>query len=254
MPRTPPYSMDHAIPYKKPKSILKNQTAQHVSPTTSLSELTTSTTSTTSTTNNNNGSTETKRRETLQNTNANATKYLSTPNAASTSQDSRSLSPRLKWDEANLYLTEQEKSSTMKITEPKTPFAPKYDPREDVDEEEDGDERQGPNRSSTMLSDDIPSLDIGEPEEAIPQPPAADEDLHRRGVEKQVVVEEAADHMNEPPPFTNEEEEEEKHRKFAELRKKHYEMKGALGLPSVSIPEDDEEKENDEDVDMVNGN
>ena len=29
---------------------------------------------------------------------------------------------RLQWDEANLYLTEQERTSTMKITEPKTPF------------------------------------------------------------------------------------------------------------------------------------
>ena len=32
-------------------------------------------------------------------------------------------SPRLKWDEANLYLTEQQRDSTMKITEPKTPYA-----------------------------------------------------------------------------------------------------------------------------------
>ncbi len=43
-------------------------------------------------------------------------------------------SPRLKWDEANLYLTEQEKNSTMKIDEPKTPYAKHYDPAE---EEED---------------------------------------------------------------------------------------------------------------------
>lgn len=39
---------------------------------------------------------------------------------------------RLKWDEANLYLTEQERSATMKITEPKTPYAPRYDPAEDA--------------------------------------------------------------------------------------------------------------------------
>lgn len=41
---------------------------------------------------------------------------------------------RLKWDEANLYLTEQEKSSTMKIDEPKTPYAKHYDPAEDEEE------------------------------------------------------------------------------------------------------------------------
>lgn len=40
----------------------------------------------------------------------------------------------MKWDEANLYLTEQEKSSTMKIDEPKTPYAKRYDPEEDDDE------------------------------------------------------------------------------------------------------------------------
>lgn len=32
------------------------------------------------------------------------------------------LPEHLKWDEANLYLTEQEKNATMKITEPKTPY------------------------------------------------------------------------------------------------------------------------------------
>ena len=41
---------------------------------------------------------------------------------------------RLKWDEANLYLTEQEKNSTMKIDEPKTPYAKHYDPADDEDE------------------------------------------------------------------------------------------------------------------------
>src|SRR4051812_3045994 len=39
--------------------------------------------------------------------------------------------PRLKWDEANLYLTEQERTAKMKIDEPKTPYAPHYDPAED---------------------------------------------------------------------------------------------------------------------------
>ena len=43
-------------------------------------------------------------------------------------------SPRLKWDEANLYLTEQQRDSTMKITEPKTPYAQRYDPSEDDEE------------------------------------------------------------------------------------------------------------------------
>jgi protein phosphatase inhibitor 2 len=44
-------------------------------------------------------------------------------------------SPRLRWDEANLYLAEQEKTAKMKIDEPKTPYAPRYDPAEDEEEE-----------------------------------------------------------------------------------------------------------------------
>jgi protein phosphatase inhibitor 2 len=45
-------------------------------------------------------------------------------------------SPQLKWDEANLYLNEQNRDSTMKIDEPKTPYAKQYDPTEDEDEVE----------------------------------------------------------------------------------------------------------------------
>lgn len=42
---------------------------------------------------------------------------------------------RLKWDEANLYLNENEKTPKMKIDEPKTPFVRKYDPSaEDEDD------------------------------------------------------------------------------------------------------------------------
>ncbi|KAK5063696.1 hypothetical protein LTR16_010246, partial [Cryomyces antarcticus] len=42
--------------------------------------------------------------------------------------------PRLKWDEANLFLNEQQQDSTMKIDEPKTPYAKRYDPSEDEEE------------------------------------------------------------------------------------------------------------------------
>lgn len=37
---------------------------------------------------------------------------------------------RLKWDEANLELNEEQKDSTMKIDEPKTPYI-RYDPETD---------------------------------------------------------------------------------------------------------------------------
>ncbi len=64
--------------------------------------------------------------------------------------DDAESSQRLKWDEANLYLTEQERSSTMKINEPKTPYAKHYDPAEDPSDD-DGD-----------LDDDV-DMDEGPP-------------------------------------------------------------------------------------------
>src|SRR5690606_37852411 len=98
--------------------------------------------------------------------------------------------PRLKWDEANLYLTEQQKSSTMKITEPKTPFAKQYDPAEDEEElrriaEEEAREAMAnrpagapgglermPSKSKvrylTTKDEDIPDIELGESELGAP--------------------------------------------------------------------------------------
>ncbi|KAJ8123857.1 hypothetical protein ONZ43_g284 [Nemania bipapillata] len=72
------------------------------------------------------------------------------------SDDELTTNQRLQWDEANLYLTEQERTSTMKITEPKTPYARHYEPSEDEDEE-------------MIDGDPIPGLSLGEPEEAVPE-------------------------------------------------------------------------------------
>lgn len=165
---------------------------------------------------------------------------------SSTAEDSPDPnSPRLKWDEANLYLTEQQKSSTMKITEPKTPYAKRYDPAEDEAElrtldTEDliVDELDGPIKGSApsppwvgkgkhhaTREEDIPGLELGEPEE------------HNHPSPKQVIVvddEIIAGHPNEEDDGS--ETPEEKHRKFAELRKKHYEMKDVKELLGYSSP------------------
>jgi protein phosphatase inhibitor 2 len=138
--------------------------------------------------------------------------------------------PRLKWDEANLYLTEQERSSTMKITEPKTPYAKQYDPSEDAEEmtKLDAENLQVDELDAKLASrrrvDEIPGLDIGEPE--VESTIYADEDLVDG--EKRVVVdkdrsEEDVGHHGEDIANMSEEEQA-KHRKFEELRKKHYEM------------------------------
>ena len=75
------------------------------------------------------------------------------------------ISPRLKWDEANLYLTEQERTPKMKIDEPKTPFAKGYDPTEDEDELRMLDDESGNHRRHVTPDMNIPDLDLGEPSE-----------------------------------------------------------------------------------------
>lgn len=142
-------------------------------------------------------------------------------------------SPRLKWDEANLYLTEQQRDSTMKITEPKTPYAKQYDPAEDEEEIEmlnaqelKVDELDDMPKTRKPRIDDIPEFDLGEPElEA--------RSSHTPDSEKRVIVEPDAEddvghHGEEFPHMTAEERE--KHKKFEEMRKKHYEMKNVKNL------------------------
>ncbi|KAL3423141.1 glc8 protein [Phlyctema vagabunda] len=167
---------------------------------------------------------------------------------------------RLKWDEANLYLTEQEKSATMKIDEPKTPYAKHYEPSEDEEEEEvpmlDADEimvdeldaaREGKTikKSKKSREDDIPGLSLGEPEEAIPENEFEDSN------EKGHRAHDKAVHVDDPIPDGQEnwtKEEREKHRKFEELRKKHYEMKNVASL--LGHPEELDEIDEDGDEPM----
>lgn len=199
---------------------------------------------------------------TLQNTLQNAgprrrSSSTTQPGSSSRRQSSASNqgdenSPRLKWDEANLYLTEQERTAKMKIDEPKTPYAPHYDPAED-DEEVQLHEAQeslidvqdvvvdeldrttkGGHQKKGVSETDIPDLELGEPEENLPAG-AKDTDprIYRdrslstdsQKSEKHVVVGgEAADGM------ISSAEAQEKHRQFEEHRKKHYEMKNIKEL------------------------
>lgn len=156
---------------------------------------------------------------------------------------------RLRWDEANLYLTEQEKSSTMKIDEPKTPYAKRYEPEEDEEEmrtldaqdlkvDELDQIREG-RRSQRTRDAEIPGLDIGEPEEdpslgrvseddRIERTRSASGSAERSGIasvkgEKSVVVDDDA-------PDGKVHDGNVRHKDFEEMRKKHYEMKEVKGL------------------------
>lgn len=162
---------------------------------------------------------------------------------------------RLKWDEANLYLTEQEKSSTMKIDEPKTPYAAHYDPAEDDEEMrtldaedilvDELDKAHSTTTTRSTREDDIPGLSLGEPEEAVPENEFTDGEKMVRsgssGSNKAVHVHEAQKH---PDNVGLSAEEKEKHRKFEEMRKKHYEMKNVadiLGHVEDDVDDEDEE-------------
>lgn len=153
---------------------------------------------------------------------------------------------RLKWDEANLYLNEGQMGGKMKIDEPKTPFAGRYDPGEDEDEIEsinaqelavdelDMKPRARKASGSRAKEGDIPDIDLGEPEM---------EPIARResDTERRVHVDpDEMDHDGGSHGEHNEadmtSEEREKHHKFEEMRKKHYEMKNIKSLLGLVTP------------------
>lgn len=133
----------------------------------------------------------------------------------------------------------------MKIDEPKTPYAKHYDPAEDPSdgEEENPMEHAGVYRQSSRpgREDDIPGLSLGEPEEAVPEGDASAKGEKTVHVEDESSVghHDADDELAGMSP-----EEREKHRKFEQLRKKHYEMRNVAQL--LGHPEDLPEDEDDE--------
>lgn len=182
-------------------------------------------------------------------------------------------SPHLKWDETNLYLTEQEKTAKMKIDEPKTPFAPRYDPAEDEEMETDFqggmldaeelvvdelDKVAGTGRKRGVRDEDIPNLELGEPESTqfkddsyetgqIVRERSLSRDSNKS--EKHVVVNKNINgDVNGDDTRLTREETWEKHRQFEERRKRHYEMKNIrdiLGHPEEldAIEDEDEADE-----------
>ncbi|ODV78414.1 uncharacterized protein CANTADRAFT_42981, partial [Suhomyces tanzawaensis NRRL Y-17324] len=113
----------------------------------------------------------------------------------------------LKWDELNLYKTEQEKNSTMKIDEPKTPYEGGFDPNGEYYREDN--------------EEDIPVFELGEGENdgvnGVVGSLNGGEVLKRDDEDY-----EDEDEEEEAPQLTAEE----RHHKFEEMRKAHYHMKG----------------------------
>ena len=159
---------------------------------------------------------------------------------------------RLKWDEANLYLAEQEAGGRMKITEPKTPFEygnnamdeeeeeenVSIDPRfVHVDEVEMANKKRQPKKPRES---DIPDMSLGDPEDETAGAGPDDERIVRQSSlsresskDKHVSVSGGRDMPGMPTP-----EDQEKHHAFEEQRKKHYEMrnvKDMLGYANHNI-------------------
>lgn len=158
-------------------------------------------------------------------------------------------SPRLKWDEANLYLTEQQRDSTMKITEPKTPYAKQYDPAEDEEEIEAinanelvVDELDQAKGKKAAKEDEIPSLDLGEPENEPLRHTLTPDGEKRVIVDTDMSEGDIGRHGEETDDMTQEERV--KHQQFEAARRKHYEMRNVKDL--LGHPEDADADEDDE--------
>lgn len=154
----------------------------------------------------------------------------------------------------------------MKINEPKTPYAKHYDPAEDPsDEDEDMAEPIDRNKIDLdrvdgvspiqkssrrrYVEDDIPGLSLGEPEEAVPDGEFATGHHHHHSRPRAVHVDSTGSgHDTDGEEYVGmTAEEREKHRKFEEMRKKHYEMKNVAAL--LGHPEDDVDDDDDENGD-----
>ncbi|KAI9651596.1 MAG: hypothetical protein M1831_000582 [Alyxoria varia] len=170
---------------------------------------------------------------------------------ASGAMDIDENSPRLKWDEANLFLTEQDRGNTMKIDEPKTPYTKQYDPAEDEEEiaainaqelmvdeldkaksQKEGGGESSLNRGRTSMrasGNSIPDLDLGESEEAA-------EMARSDSAEKRVMMEDGGGgdddsvitNHGEAEPESMSAEARRKHKEFEERRKKHYEIPAGI--------------------------
>ncbi|KAK5953656.1 hypothetical protein OHC33_005600 [Knufia fluminis] len=166
---------------------------------------------------------------------------------------------RLKWDEANLYLAEQEAGGRMKITEPKTPFEYGNSAMDEDDEEDVSidprfvhvDEVDMAKKKKSRESD-IPGLELGEAEDAGAGAELQNDRIVNERGQMGLSRESSKDkHVSvsgeEGLPGMPNREEEEKHRVFEEQRKKHYEMrnvKDMLGHPETLDDDDDEEMSN----------
>lgn len=144
---------------------------------------------------------------------------------------------QLKWDERNLLINEMEKSATMKIDEPKTPYEGGFDPNNDYYRTDNEDEEEDKNKGGNEEEEDD-DFNLGEGVD--------DEDDVKKG-DIEVVNQGRGENENEEEEGDDNKEvelsAEEKHRIFEEKRKQHYHLKAAPLKHHVEEEEDEEEEE-----------
>ncbi|KAI8646938.1 hypothetical protein BD408DRAFT_479624 [Parasitella parasitica] len=126
---------------------------------------------------------------------------------------------RLRWDEANLELTESQKDSTMKVDEPKTPYV-----RYDAEKDEVLNLTDIPGISYRgSSSDEIEELNLDEGAESDKSSVSGEKSRRR------VSVSDDDWDMDEDEKTEEEQEEaKQRHKEFLRQRKNHYHMGGAL--------------------------
>lgn len=147
-----------------------------------------------------------------------------------------SMSP-LRWDEKNLIINEFEKSATMKIDEPKTPYEGGFDPNNDYyreDNEDDGEEGE-----DGEDGEDDDELVLGEAEDEAEFPPEVIE--RAEGVEdtSEVKEEEEKEAGEDKKDDTGES-------AFERMRKMHYKMEAKVRPPEDEEGEDEEGEDDEE--------
>lgn len=125
----------------------------------------------------------------------------------------------LKWDEINLYKTEQEKAATMKIDEPKTPYEGGFNPEGEYYQKDDDEE-------------EIPDFSLGEGQFDSEAAPAQDDRITR---DEAVEDEEEED---EDQPLSAED----RHKKFEEMRKAHYHQAANPLKHRIEVSDDEDEQ------------
>ncbi|KAF3986324.1 hypothetical protein FT663_04939 [Candidozyma haemuli var. vulneris] len=129
----------------------------------------------------------------------------------------------LKWDEINLYKTEQEKAATMKIDEPKTPYEGGFNPEGEYYQNDDDEEEE------------IPDFSLGEGQFDGETKPEEDDRIIR---DEGAIEDDEDDAEEEEEPLTAEE----RHKKFEEMRKAHYHLAANPLKHRIDVSDDDDDE------------